>query len=341
MKKTILLVFLLGAVAGTGAEKTEKKNKVSKSAPTVQDTTPSKGISQGERATEALPVPSDANSMAQQSETMKMEVEAANISDEIPIDLGPPAFNVSFRDVVGFARPGQTERVLSGPVEHMPPNEVLGLAVLDPRQALGPLTVQIPTPPFVRMEVPNTLSVGHWSFSVMDQSGEVIHSFSGEELPKDLIVWDGYKDDVMVVRPGIAYTPVFTVTDLRGATQRYFGDPIQLDVMSFLQGGLRYLEMANDRLFVSNSSDLSPNAALLTQAVLSVLRRSVGTPFRVTIFYGEGGKELAERRVKTLSVLMSDALVLEPQNLSFGVASDQKRGNATQFLFSVLTDEKQ
>ncbi|MBL0058053.1 MAG: hypothetical protein IPP35_02825 [Elusimicrobia bacterium] len=329
----LLFVFLPFALAAGP----EAKPVVSKTTPLLgpQPAQPKGPLPGGETPNDReLPASDKPKDNAAPDNSRSLEI-TSSAQDEIPIALDPPPLDLSFKDVVGFARPGQTQRVLDGPVEHMPGNEILGLAILDPRQALGALPLRIPSPPFIRMEVPPGLETSKGSFGVMDQMSRVIYDKSGPELPRDLAVWDGFQNDVLVLQAGVPYTPMLTLTDPRGSTQRYFGEPIQLEALQFNQGGLLHVEIRNDVLFQRGSADLSIEAVPLVKGLLNIMRVHVGSPFRVTVYAGEGGRGVAEQRADTLKRFLEDALVFEGDNFKPGVEAQGARGEVTEILITL------
>lgn len=335
----VWLGFLPWALRAAGEE---AKPVVSKTAPRLEskESDPSKGTLgvSSQTATTALPTLDTSRTSTAPVDAMNQNIEAAS-RDEVPILLEPPPMDLPFKDVVGFARPGQTERVLTGPVEHTPGNEILGLAVLNPRQAMNPLGFRIPSPPFIRMEVPAGYESSNWSFTV-DRGEETIYQTGGMVTPRDVVVWDGFKDGAMVLLAGAVYSPVLKLVNARGVPQQYFGDPIQLDVLQYDLGGVRHVEFSDEVLFQRDSSEFAIDAAPLVRALLNVMRMNAGAPYRVTVFESEGGHPLAEQRAATLRRFLEDALVLDSDNFIVTVEAQGSRGPVTEFLIpiSVLSE---
>ncbi|MBK8576085.1 MAG: hypothetical protein IPN90_10590 [Elusimicrobia bacterium] len=326
------LVFLSAGVALAA------KPVVSKTAPRLKpsELEGPKGKLKSETAEGAsvLPTPENMRTSSETIKSISQNIEAPS-RDEVPIVLDPPPTDLPFKDVVGFARPGQTEKVLTGPVDHLPANEILGLAVLDFRQAVNPVHLRIPSPPFFRMEVPSGFESAHWSFQVEDQSEQTVYQTGGMQIPRDLVVWDGFTDDVMVIRAGVVYQPVLKMVDARGNPQQFFGDPIKLDVLQFDQGGVRHVEFRNHFLFQSDSSDLAVEGLPLVQSLLNIMRENGGSPYRVVVHEDEGGGALAQKRLEKLKRFLEDALVLDPENFSFSVEPSGSRGPVTAFFIQI------
>lgn len=337
MKKLTVVLFCLSAY-GLWAAEPEAKPVVSKTAPRLEPG-PLEGPEGNLNPDSAginsvLPTPEPPRASTDSAKSLSQDISAAS-HDEVPIVLEPPPTDLPFKDVVGFARPGQTERVLTGPVDHLPANEILGMAIVDFRQAVSPLPIRIPGPPFVRMEVPSGAAASNWSFQVEDQSEQTIFQSGGMQLPRDLVAWDGTKDGVMVLLAGVVYLPVFKLTDPRGIPQQYFGDPIQLDVLQFDQNGVRHVEFRNDVLFQRDSSDFPVEVALLVRSLLNIMRENVGSPYRIAVHAEEGGEPLAEKRGEKLRRFLEDALVLGSENFVLTVEPLGPRGLVTEFLITL------
>jgi hypothetical protein len=335
-KRHVVLFLALFFLAGTGTS--AEKPVVSKTAPRLTPTeldgpqgnlTP---VSTGRDS--ALPTPENQRVSSETIKSISQDIQAPS-HDEVPIVLDPPPTDLPFKDVVGFARPGQTERVLTGPVDHMPANEILGLAVLDFRQAVSPLQVRIPSPPFFRMEIPAGFESATWSFQVEDQSEKTVFQTGGLRVPQDLVVWDGFKDGAMVVLAGVVYQPVLKLVDARGMAQQYFGDPIKLDVLQFDQGLVRHVEFRSHLMFQRDSSEMALEGMSFVRAVLNVMRENLGSPYRIVVHEDEGGRSLAEKRMEKLRRFMEDVMVLGSEHFIFSVQPAGERGPVTEFLIEI------
>lgn len=295
-----------------------------------------KGDLQPKGAGEASPLPTPDNSRAS-SDTIKsisQDIEAQS-HDEVPIVLESPPVNLPFKDVVGFSRPGQTENVLTGPVDHLPANEMLGLAVLNMRQAVSPLKFQIPSPPFVLMEIPAGYETSNWSFRVEDQSEQTVYQTGGMRVPQDVVSWDGFNEGAVALLAGVVYQPVLKLTDVRGIPQQFFGDPIQLDVLQYDQAGVRHVEFSNAVLFQRDSADFVLDVAPLVRSLLNILRSMAGAPFRIVIHEDERGRPLAEKRVAKLTRFLEDALVLDSGSVVAAPEPAGPRGPVTEILITL------
>jgi len=339
MKKLCVALLCLIPL-GLGAEEPEAKPVVSKTAPRLEASGlegPKGNLTPETTGTgPVLPTPETPHASSDSAKSLSQDIEAAS-HDEVPIVLEAPPTDLPFKEVVGFARPGQTERVLTGLVDHLPANEVLGMAIVDFRQAVNPLPFQIPGPPFVRMEVPSGSAASNWSFQVEDQSEQSVYQAGGLLLPRDLVVWDGRKDGAMAMLAGVVYQPVFKLTDPRGIPQKYFGDPIQLDVLQFDQDGVRHVEFRNDVLFQRETADLAMDAVPLVRSLLNIMRENFGFIYRIVVHEEEGGRPLAEKRGEKLKRFMEDALVLDSENFVLTAEPSGSRGPVTEFLITLST----
>jgi hypothetical protein len=81
----------------------------------------------------------------------------------------------------------------------------------------------------------------------------------------------------MAMLAGVVYQPVLKLTDPRGIPQKYFGDPIQLDVLQFDQDGVRHVEFRNDVLFQRETADLAMDAVPLVRSLLNIMRENLGS----------------------------------------------------------------
>lgn len=336
--KIMTVVLISMSSLGLWAAVPEAKPVVSKTAPRLEPPAlegPKGNLNpEAGGTTSVLPTPENPRASTDSAKSLSQDISAAS-RDEVPIVLEPPPTDLPFKDVVGFARPGQTERVLTGPIDHLPANEILGLAIVDSRQAVSPLPLRIPGPPFIRMEVPSGSVGANWSFQVEDQSEQTVYQAGGMQIPRDFVAWDGSKDGVMAMLAGVVYQPVFKLTDPRGIPQQYFGDPIQLDVLQFDQSGVRHVEFRNDVLFQRDSSDFASDAALLVRSLLNIMRENFGSPYRVVIHSEEGGQPLAEKRLGKLKRFLEDALVLDSENFVLTAEPSGARGPVTEFLITL------
>ncbi len=333
----VCLVFAGILPGAIWAAEPKEKPVVSKTAPRLEskEADQPKGNAGGpsSAATTALPTLDTSRTFTAPVDAMNTNIEAAS-RDEVPIELEPPPMDLPFKDVVGFARPGQTERVLTGPVEHLPANEILGMAVLTPRQAFSPIGFRIPSPPFVRMEVPAGYESSNWSFTV-EQGEQTVYQVGGMAPPRDLVTWDGFKDGAMALLAGVVYSPVLKLVNARGIPQQYFGDPLRFDALQYDLGNVRHVEFCNDVLFQRDAPDLAIDAAPLVRSLLNGMRENMGAPYRVTVFESEGGSPLAERRAALLSRFLQDALVLDPENLVVATSPPGPRGPVTEILITL------
>ena len=329
---------LLGCLIPFGLWAAEAKPVVSKTAPLLGPAPlegPEGKLNPEGTAPTALPVTEPVRVSSGGVNSISQDIQAVS-HDEIPIVLEPPPTDLPFKDVVGFARPGQTERVLTGPVDHLPANGILSLAILDFRQAVSPLPIQIPSPPFIRMEVPHGAGVSNWSFQV-EETEQVVYQAGGMQIPRDVVVWDGFKEGVMSIVAGKVYQPIFKLTDARGIPQQYFGDPIQLDVLQYDQDGVRHVEFGNDVLFQRDSSDIERNAIPFVRSLLNVLRENSGSPYRVVVHAKEGELPLAEKRKEILKRFLEDALVLDADQFVLSAEPVGSRGAVTEFSVALST----
>lgn len=342
-KRTALVLFwVCSSGAGLWAAPSDEKPVVSKTAPRL-DPAALEGP-QGNFNTEShgdgssLPSTEGPRASSETLKSIEQEIEASS-HGEVPIVLDPPPTDLPFKEVVGFSRPGQTERVLTGPVDHLPPNEVLNLAILDFRQAMSPLPFQIPSPPFIRMEVPAGIEATNWAFQVEDQAEQLAFQTGGIRAPQDVVSWDGFKDGAMVVLAGMVYQPVLKVTDTRGTPQQYFGDPILLDALQYDVQGVRHVEFHNAVLFQKESSDFPSEAAPLVRSLLNVMRENAGAPYRAVVHEDGGGPALAKKRAEKLKRFLEDALVLESDDLAVTAEALGVRGEVTEFLITLSEKE--
>jgi hypothetical protein len=345
MKTISVALFMVGflvSVVVPLVQAVETAPVVSKTAPRLDSLNPERpesGFKDGAQETAALPMTDSPRSSTDTIESMSQNIEVG-ARDEVPVVLDPPSVNLPFKEVVGFSRPGQTEKVLLGPMDHMPGNEILNLSVLDARQALSPLPVRIPQPPFIRMEIPAGYASSNWSFRVEGPMERIVYQVGGLILPQDLVVWDGFKEGEMVLLAGEVYLPVLSLTDGRGIPQQYFGYPIQLDVLQYDRAGVRHVEFKNDVLFQRDSAELSMEVVPLVNALLNRMRRHVGSPYKITVFEDDGGGELALKRVKTLKRFFEDALLLEADAFLFWAEPPASRGAITSVQITLPAGEE-
>lgn len=251
--------------------------------------------------------------------------------DEIPVVLDAPPLDVPLKEVVGLSRDGQTDRVLTAPVEHIGGGELLSLTLLPPRQILGALPVSLPTPPFVQMELAPGLNAAAWDFRVLDEENQMIHREEGTRLPKDLIVWDGLERGQLKIKVGRVYTPLLILTSLNGKIERYYGEPVLYDALQFRVGNAHRTEFSNLTLFGKGSSEFSPEAGPFLRALLNNLRRVTGAPVRVTVFSSPNESPLAAARAAAWRTLLTDALVMASEGMIFETAPEtEERGAVTQ-----------
>jgi uncharacterized protein YxjI len=57
------------------------------------------------------------------------------------------------------------------------------------------------------MELAPGMEAAHWDFRVLDEANQMIYRVEGDQIPKDLIVWDGQDKGLMKIRTGQVYTP--------------------------------------------------------------------------------------------------------------------------------------
>jgi hypothetical protein len=339
MKTFAIIIILMNGAGVVWSAETGGENKpvISRTAPRLEkdelENVPGK-LGPGEKGGETAPI-AGTERVSTSTETISQDIQAS-AQDEVPIVLDPPPMDLPFKDVVGFARPGQGERVLTGPVDHMPGNEILGLAVVDARQGLSPLALKIPTPPFVRMEAPFGNEATQWTFRVEDPTERAVYQNGGISQPPAILIWDGYTDGVMQMRAGVVYQPVLRLTDPRGLPQQFFGDPMQLDVMQFDQAGVRHVEFRTHALFQNNSQELAVEAVPLVRSLLNAMRVNDSAPYRVTLYESDSGRPLAEKRLSVLKKFLMDALVMDSDRFVFEVKPPHERGPVVEFLMDLV-----
>jgi hypothetical protein len=310
-----------------------KKSKISKSAPRLDSKGEERDISTGKAPQSALPSLGNTESTAAEGDAIKLKVKG-EAEDEIPVAVVPPPVDLPFKDVVGFARPGQTDRVLTGFVEHLPANEILNLAVLNSRQGLATGSVRLPRAPFVQMEVPPGLEILGYRFTVRDQNAQIVFTQESRQSARDLMIWDGFVEGRCVIKVGLAYTSELFVDLATGRSQRFFGDPVQFDVIRFDQDGDTFVEFRNDRLFLTASEELARDGLPLMKSLLGLLRTRTAKPYKIVIAFPRDGESLAARRMKVLQKFMVDALVVENSAFEFDIAETTDRGDVTTFRMS-------
>lgn len=258
-----------------------------------------------------------------------LDVTITGVSkDEIPVVKTPAPLGLPFREVISLSREGQTDGILAEPVEYLSPKDKTRLMELDSKQTSSPLMVQIPKPPFFHLEVPN-LQPYFWEFQVVDQNNQVVRRTQGNELPTTFLEWDGYQDGVFKVLVGPAYSPVLLMTDAAGKNRRFFGDPVQLDAVQYEQDGLLHVEFSNDRLYERDGPGFAKEMKPLVDACLNVMRRRIGTPFRVIVYEKTETAALTQKRLETWKKFLQEKLVLEPDDITLVTMSPKDRGRVT------------
>ncbi len=252
--------------------------------------------------------------------------------DEIPPGKEPPPLDVPFQDVASLSREGQREQVLSDPVQHMAAEQQVKLLALDSRQTASPLLIHIPSPPFFRLEPPQGLSPYLWELQVVDQNNQVIKSLQGTTLPFPFLEWDGFDQETFKLRVGPAYTSILTVRDADGKSRRYFGEPIQLDALQYEEDGLLHIEFNNSRLYRRGSAEFSPDVVPLLRASLDIMRRRVGTTFRVVIYEDPSASGLSQKRLEAWKTLLQNELVISAEDITLVAMAPQDRGKVTALM---------
>ncbi len=260
--------------------------------------------------------------------------------DEIPLTKDAPSTDVSFEKVVGLSREGQTERVLSGPVEHMTGQDQMKLLQVDSRQAYLGMPARLPSAPFIRMEISPGLSPYLWELQVLDQDDRAIKAMEGTELPKYLIQWDGFQDGIFKLRAGPAYTPVLVLTDDRKRTQRYFGEPVQFAALQYIQDGILHLEFDNSRLFERGRAGFADDMRPYLAAALNLLRQHEGKPIRVVVHAEPGSPLPTQKRLDNLKGYFMEGLALEGDMISFTVQPGKERGDVTEIMAAASGEER-
>jgi hypothetical protein len=279
------------------------------------------GCASGLFAEEAAPAAAD--------ESLDVTI-TGEAKDEIPLTKPEPPLDIPFDRIAELSREGQTDRVLTGPVEHMTGAEQMSLLQMDSRQTSLGLPVRIPAAPFIRMELSPGLSPASWEFQVLDQNDRIIKAKEGVELPKYVMDWDGFLDGAFRLRPGVAYTPVLVATDARKKTVRFFGEPVRFSAMQYIQSGVFRIEFDNASLFERGRAALSSDMTALLQASEDVLRLRAGRPIRVVLFSVPGGAALAQKRLDALKAFYKEGLALEDDMITFVIEPVKDRGEVTE-----------
>jgi hypothetical protein len=249
--------------------------------------------------------------------------------DEIPIAKDPPPLDVPFDKVVTLSRDGQRDQVLNEPVEYMTPADYNKLVLLNSRQTSSPLSMQLPSPPFFRMELPTGVTSQVWEFRVVDQANQAIKTMEGLRLPEGFVEWDGYEGGLCKVRVGPSYSPVLTLTDEAGTKRRYFGEAVQMDAIQYPQDGLLHLEFNNDRLYERDAADFSREMEAMLQASLELMRQRAGTPLRVIVYDNPAANALTQKRLDRWKKLLLSELLISPDDLTLATLSPKDRGRVT------------
>ncbi|HRY29050.1 MAG TPA: hypothetical protein P5079_03330 [Elusimicrobiota bacterium] len=249
--------------------------------------------------------------------------------DEIPVIKTPPALDIPFREVLTLSREGQTDAILDRPVEHMTFEQQVQLVELESRQTVSPLMVQLPKPPFFRIETPRDVSPARWELQVIDQNNQVVGSQQGTKFTGPFLEWDGFDDGRFGLRVGPSYNAVLTVTDDNEKKQRFFGDSVQLDALQYEEDGLLHVEFNNARLYERGSADFSTEMDPLLEAALDIMRRRVGTPFRVIVYEKPELSALAQKRLDTWKKFLQDNLVIGTDDITLVTMVPRERGPIT------------
>jgi hypothetical protein len=251
--------------------------------------------------------------------------------DDVPFTKLPPLFDIPLHEIASLSREGQTERVLMEPVEHMSERDKMRLHHRSSRQVAAPLPVKIPEPPLFYVEVTPGLTAYLWELHVIDQDNEVIKGLEGTSLPKGLVEWDGFVDGVFKVKVGQAYTPLLILSDSKGKKQRYFGDPVRLDVFQYQQDDFLHVEFSIDKLFEKKADTFSAEMSPYLNAALDVMRQHRrGEPFRITLYALEGG--LTQKRLDNLQKFFLENLMLEPNDLNLSIMTPGERGEIVDIM---------
>ncbi len=334
MKKYFFLILI---VLGLGAQAAPKP-KASPARSRPQPQTPVTPPGAAPAASPAL-VSTSAASVTESAEAVggktgdSLDVTiTGEAKDEIPVVIDPPPLDIEFKDIVGLSRDGQTERVVNGPVEVIKGGELMAMALLEPRQVAGSLPVKIPGPPFIQMEIATGLEPSRWDFRVLDENNRVVYRQESSADLRDLLVWEGMDNSTPKILAGQVYTPMLITIGKAGKTDRFYGEPVLLDVLQYDQGGDRMIEFFNERLFDQGSADIPLDMAPPLKALLGMLRRYAGAPVRVVVHFTPEDRDVAQARIDALKNLLTDALLAEPAALSFSAAPAGGRGDVTEFV---------
>jgi hypothetical protein len=333
-----LLALLLSGGASLFAAPAAKKPAAkkpaaaaAKKAPAAQAPAPEEKKAQAAAAPAETPSAQDKAAQAEAPADESLDVTITGESkDELPLTMDAPPTDIPFERVAGLSREGQTDRVLSGPIEHMTGEDQMHLLQMDSHQAYLGLPGRIPSAPFIRMEIAPGLSAARWELDILDQDDATTKVMEGDALPKHLAEWDGFQNGAFKLRTGPAYTPVLVLTDERNRVQRYFGEPVHFAALQYIQDGVHHLEFDNNRLFERGRAGFAQDMTAYLFASLNVLRQRLGKPIRVVVYAAPGGKLPTQKRLDNLKTFYKEGLVPEADSISFAVLPMTDRGDVTE-----------
>jgi flagellar motor protein MotB len=251
--------------------------------------------------------------------------------DDIQIEKVSPPTDIPLQDLVTLSREGETEKVLAMPLDYVSPHDRQSFMDLNSLQVVTPLPLHFAKPPFCRMETPRNAVPYLWEFSVVDQDNHTLKVSGGKSaFPQKMLEWDG-KDDAgrLAFMVGKAYNPVLTTTDVNGNQQKFYGDPVQIDVIEYEQGDLLNVEFNNDRLYERGQAVFAPDMAAVLEGMLNLLRARHGTPIRLIVYDTATRQSLAGQRIEIWKKYLQEQLLIPADDITTLASPVKDRGIVT------------
>jgi hypothetical protein len=167
---------------------------------------------------------------------------------------------------------------------------------------------------------------------VSDEGGEVIKTISGKGVPPRMIPWDGRNERGGYITVGTLYSYQFVMYDEHGNAQTFPGEPFQLDALKYEQKGKVFIEFANDRLFATDLSSISPNMEGLWNRAIDIVRENSNKPLTVEMYADSVKSPLAEERRQALINSVSDATNIPAVDIRHKVDKITDRGNIVRLV---------
>lgn len=187
-----------------------------------------------------------------------------------------------------------------------------------------PWIPSVAEPPFLSIVPPKNAQLMSWMFEVLNPEGRTIYRQRSTHDVPDVLLWDGKDSEMKFAVVDRLYAAQLTLMGPDEKVTVIPGDTIILPALSYNSESSQTIEVSLARLFDKNSTDISPEGALMISKICETMRERGLRNVHVRI--ADKNSRLAKQREVSLVEAMRKSLRIPVSQIEHDSVSDTSRG---------------